>query len=148
MASIEHAWPEKFSFATVLSVIALSRLDGAGNRTSTFLDRLDGVVNCNSVDIDTATFNAVLKVSVLLGRDKGAAKKVESILAIMEGGSVCLDKISYSTVMSVLFHLTTPTAPSTANDLYYCLITHCRPDTVAYNYCMSIYSNTNTLTAV
>merc|ERR1740124_655204 len=151
MAGTEHARPDKFSFATVLNVIALSRLDDAGDRASALLDRLldDGAVDGgNGVDIDTATFNAVLKAIVPRGRDEGAARRAEGVLVRMEGGSVRPDKISYSTVMSAFSRLSTPTAPSTVDDLYHRLTTHCRPDTIAYNYRLSVRSNTNTLPAV
>jgi len=98
MASTEHARPNKFIFATVLNVIALSQLDDAGDWASTFFDQLDGLVNGNNVDIDTATFNDGMKAIVPRWRDEGAPKRAEGVLARMERGSVCPDKISYSYV--------------------------------------------------
>ena len=50
--------------------------------------------------------------------------------------------------MSAFSCLAITTAPSTFDDLYHRLTTHCRPDTVTYKYCISIRSNINTLTAV
>ena len=164
MASTEHAWPEKFSFATILNIIVLSRLDDAGDWASAFLNRLDGLVNSNSLNIYTATFNAVMKAIVPLGRDKGVVRRAEGGLAriaeknielqqhtttvphplsqLFHSNSLSLPllplyKKNKSTVMSTFSRLTTTTTPSTVDDIYHCLTTHCRPNTVAYKYCMT-----------
>ena len=69
-----------FGFTTVLNAIALSWLDDVGDWDSAFLNQLDGVADSNSMNIDTATFNVVLKAIIMLGRDEGAVRRAEGVL--------------------------------------------------------------------
>lgn len=86
--------PDKFSFATVLNVIALSQLKDAGDRASTFVDKLIDFGEREDLDIDTAMMNSVLK-AYQRDADERSAVKSENILSQMEKGRTHPDIISY-----------------------------------------------------
>ena len=116
--------PDKFTYGSLLNIIAESKIDQTGERTERVLKKAvsfsdDGQSNV----MDIHVLNTALKIYVF-SREKGAALKAESLLQEIENGAyerfgTKADRVTYSSVMSAFAHLGTIDAARKVEDIFF-----------------------------